>query len=209
MAPRDGVRWRAIPATTLLLAGSAVVVHVIPGAGDAFVFDRTGIAAGQWWRIVTGSWVHFSTSHLIYDVMACAIAGWLLERERAPGIALIWLVTGLSIGLTVLFGMSEPARFGGLSGIAYALVTTLALRGLADHGAWRYLCVATLAAAGAKLAYELATGHFLFVSADDAVVPLPAAHAVGIASAVLLWTGGRLLAGWRESRVLLAADSPG
>jgi rhomboid family GlyGly-CTERM serine protease len=202
------VRWRALPATTLLLAGSAVVVHIIPGAGEALVFDRGAIAAGQWWRVVTGSWVHFSTAHLVYDVTACAVATWLLERERAPRVVLIWLVAALSIGLTVLFGMTEPERFGGLSGIAYALVTTLALRGLSERGAWRYLCMMTLAAAGAKLTYELATGHFLFVSTDDAVVPLPVTHAVGIASAVMLWAGARLRAAGPGWRVTLTAGSP-
>lgn len=180
--------------TTLLLVGSAVAVYVAPGAADVLVFDRHAILAGEWWRLMTGNLVHFSVKHLVYDGLAVGIAGALLEHERAPRLALLWLAAALSVGVTALLGPSELVRFGGLSGIAYALVTALALRGVAQAGTWRWLCVATLALVAAKLGYELTTARFLFVPSDGGVIPVPASHAAGVVAALVLAIGDRLVA---------------
>jgi rhomboid family GlyGly-CTERM serine protease len=165
--------------TTLLLVGSAVAVYLIPGASALLIFDRAAIGDGEWWRVVTGSWVHLSISHLAYDGVAVLIAGWLLERYGAP-LRSIVMASAIAVGLAVLFGLPEIARYGGLSGIAYALVAYLALSGLAERGAWRWLCATTLLVLVAKLAYELSTGRFLLVPTGDEIVAVPLAHAVGM-----------------------------
>ena len=172
--------------TTLLLVGSAVVVFVIPGLSDALIFDRDAIARGQWWRIVTGSWVHFSATHLAYDGLAVLIAGWLLQRERAP---LGWLAfaSALGVGLMVLAGLPTLTRYAGLSGVAYGLVVYVALLGLAESGVWRRLCITTLALLLAKLTFEIGTGRFLLVPTGNDVQPVPLSHAAGALTALVLW----------------------
>jgi rhomboid family GlyGly-CTERM serine protease len=165
--------------------GSAVAVYVIPGAAAALIFDRAAIGAGAWWRIVTGSWVHLSMSHLLYDGLAVLIAGWLLERDRAPLRSLVLASAG-AVGLGVLIGLPEVSRYGGLSGIAYALVGFLALSGLGERGAWRWSCATTLVALAAKLSFELSTGRFLLVPTGDEIVAVPLAHAMGLAVACVI-----------------------
>ena len=172
-------------------------MYVIPGAAATLVFDRAAIGAGEWWRVVTGSWVHLSTAHLLYDALAVLIAGWLLERDGAP-LRSIVLAAASAVGVGVLIGMPEITRYAGLSGIAYALVSYLALSGLGERGTWRRLCVTTLLVLAAKLSFELSTGRFLLVAQGDEIVAVPLAHAVGMAVAVIFFSIDR--ARHRDSR---------
>ena len=191
------MRRRAFPVTTLLIVGSAVAVYLIPGASAWLIFDRAAIGDGEWWRVVTGSWVHLSISHLVYDGIAVLIAGWLLERDGAPLWSIV-LASASTVGLAVLIGLPEIARYGGFSGIAYALVAYLALSGLRERDAWRWLCATTLLILVAKLSYELSTGRFLLVPAGDEIVAVPLAHAVGVAMACVAFSIARTRL--RESR---------
>ena len=191
------MKGKTIPVTTLLLVGSAVAVHVIPGAAAALIFDRAAIAGGEWWRMVTGNWVHLSMSHLVYDALAVLIAGCLLERDGAP-LRSIVLASAGAVGLAVLLGLPGIARFGGLSGVVYALVAYLALSGLRERGAWRFLCLTTLLVIAAKLCFELSTGRFLLVPTDDEIIAVPLVHAVGMAVALVVYSIER--AGQRAPR---------
>ena len=178
---------RDVPVTTLLLVGSAVAISLVPGASALFIFDRAAIAGGEWWRVVTGSWVHFSSSHLAFDALATLIAGVLLEREAAPSVVALWITSALAVGFVVLLGVPGIERYAGLSGIAYALVSYLALRGVAAGGTWSRLCLTTLVIVAAKLLFELLTARSVFVPAAEGVVTVPAAHAAGVVVAVGAW----------------------
>lgn len=200
------MRRKAVPVMTLLLVGSAIAAHVIPGVNAALIFDREAIGHGEWWRLVTGSWVHFSTAHLAYDGLAVLIAGWLLEREGAA-VGWIALASASAVGLAVLLGMPTLARYAGLSGVAYALVTMVALLGLAERGTWRWLCLTTIALLGAKLAFETIGGRFLLVPTGGEVVPVPLSHAVGVVVAVIVYAIRRWL-GRETNRAMRGAACP-
>ena len=200
------MKRNTIPVTTLLLVGSAVAVRVIPGAAAALIFDRAAVGAGEWWRVVTGSWVHLSTSHLVYDGLAVLIAGWLLERDGAPLRSMVLASAG-AVGLAVLIELPGIIRFGGLSGIAYTLVAYLAFSGLREGGAWRWLCLTTLLVSAAKLSFELSTGRFLLVPTSNEIVAVPLVHAVGMAVALVIYSIERTRQHARRRGVTLSTTS--
>lgn len=170
---------RALPAATLVLAASAIGVAFVPALQRLLVLDRDAVAAGQLWRIATGSLVHFSTSHLLLDVAVVIVTGALLERRGWP-IAPIFLASSTAIGAAVLLLAPELARYGGLSGVACTLVAVYALDCLTVGGAARGAGVAVLALTTIKLAWELWSGTFLFFGDGGAAFqPVPLAHVVG------------------------------
>ena len=185
-----------VPFRTLLLCGVAAAVYCLPLAQSALVYNRAAVADGEFWRLVTGNLVHLSMPHFLIDVTALLVAGALIEMHRYRHFAMLCLVSGALIGVTLYVAMPEIVVFGGLSGVVTAAVTYLCLHGVRQEGAWKWLCLLVLAGLVAKLGVEMAFGFSLTVGAGtQTFVPVPVSHAVGAVTALLLF----VLAGWRDS----------
>lgn len=180
----DGRAMR-IPRVTIVIATLAITIALVPPLQDALVLDRHAVADGQLWRVATGNLVHFSPSHLLYDLLVVTVAGALLERAgRAIGGAVA--VSAVAIGIAVLLVEPGLERYGGLSGVAYTLTVMLALDAILASGLTRAAGSAMLALALAKLWWELHSGAFLFVGGGEASFrAVPLAHAVGAAVGAL------------------------
>jgi len=186
-----------IPIWTLLLCGVAASVFSLPLVQTFLVYNRAAIADGEFWRLVTGNLVHLSTPHFLYDVTALLIVGALIEMHRYRHFAMLCLVSGALIGVTLYIAMPEIVVFGGLSGVVTAAVTYLCLHGVQQEGAWKWLCLLVLAGLVAKLGVEMAFGFSLTVGAGtQTFVPVPVSHAAGAVTALLLF----VLAGRRDTR---------
>lgn len=171
---------RRFPVATLALVASALVVRLSPALQRWLVLDRSAVAAGQLWRVATGSLVHFSAAHLALDLVAVAVAGWILERNgrRIGGVLVAAMV---AVGLAVLRFAPGVAVYGGLSGVAYTLVALCALDAVGRGGTERAPGLAAIVLLAAKLCWEIRSGAFVFVAdAGDAFVPVPVSHVAGL-----------------------------
>jgi rhomboid family GlyGly-CTERM serine protease len=188
----DDALTRIPPWTTGVLV-AAVLVYSLDGAAEALIYDRRAIAAGELWRVLTGHWVHFSPTHLIYDALALAVVGSVLEWRRDPLYPVLLLVAPAAIGVALFALEPNLGRYGGLSGVVFAAAVYLALRGLSRGSRWGAVGGAFLLGLLAKVALEIATGAT--VLAEDTPVPVPLAHIAGAcAGAGLAWSR-KLLAG--------------
>lgn len=182
---------RRVPAISLIVVGVALVVYIFPGLQPVLVYDRSAILNGQLWRLVTGQWVHFSISHLLYDTLAFAIAGWMIESRGYAKFGWLCGVSPLAIGIGLLALEPQLEICGGLSGMATAAVIFLVLHGLGETGAWRWICLTVLIATIGKILFESLTGRFVFLKLDDpSFVLVPASHIIGAltALAVFAWS---------------------
>ena len=77
---------------------------------------------GEWWRLVTPSFLHFSLIHLGFNL--AVVYGFGLRIERTAGsIALAIAVLVLAAGSNLVQFLASPnGWFGGLSGVAYGLI---------------------------------------------------------------------------------------
>ena len=188
-------RLAPVPWLTLALVSGALVAHWVPGGTNALVYDRPAIAAGELWRLLTAHWVHFSYSHLLSNLAVLVATGWLIEARGRRDPVGLYALAASSIGITLFVAQPDLRIFGGGSGVAYAFVTYLGLRGLRDAGRWRWLCVALLAVVGAKLLAEQVWGWSVVARDPDAsFVTVPLSHAAGVAAGTSLWLW-RFLAG--------------
>jgi rhomboid family GlyGly-CTERM serine protease len=102
------------------LAGAGVV--------EMLQFERDAIAAGQWWRLVTGHLIHLGWSHWALNLAGLAILGLAFRASRPtrrfdadckssarPVAGLVILMLGTGIGLFLL--NSELGWYRGLSGV--------------------------------------------------------------------------------------------
>lgn len=89
----------------------------------ALQFDRTLIAAEQWWRLFSGQFIHYGSYHLFMNVAALLLVGFILLRNISLFIYLELLATTLTaVGLGLYINNSELSYYAGLSGVLHGLI---------------------------------------------------------------------------------------
>jgi rhomboid family GlyGly-CTERM serine protease len=170
---------------SLLFVAFAIAVSLLPGVAVWLQYDRSALANGALWRIVTSHFVHWSAEHLFWDALALAVLGWLCERHDVGRFLACVAASSVLIPLTLCIAEPQLTTYRGLSGIDSALFAMLAARIISEAIAdkdWCRLKMAVFFAAGfaAKVGYELLTGGTLFVDSTAAgMTPVPLAHVVG------------------------------
>jgi len=184
MSPLHGATDRGglvPPRFTLGLAGVMLLLYWFAGPAPAsWVYERSAIAAGEWWRLLSAHLVHSDGEHLLWNLAALLIIGFLLER-RSPALLLSGLLTGMAaVDGWLWFGLPELQRYCGLSGV---LNTWLALL---LYILWREtrqpMVVLVAGACVAKLLVELSTAEALFTA--TAWISVPSAHLAGVLAAI-------------------------
>jgi rhomboid family GlyGly-CTERM serine protease len=171
-----------------------------PGVAALLVYERQAILQGELWRLVTGCLVHFSASHLAWDLLVLTAAGLALRARGHRGLEVVCLLSAVSSGIFLLVAMPEISRFGGLSGPATGAVVYLCLCEISRRERHPALWWAVLVLVGVKTIAELTHQAPIFASVGDiGFRVLPSAH---------LWGGGAALAAfWAiRPRALKPAD---
>ena len=179
--------------TAICLFGlPALFLAAFPQLAPAFVFDRNAIAAGELWRLWTGHWVHFSSSHLWWNLAALTPIGTWLETER-PGLLLRFSIIGaplLSLGLWFL----DPhmLTYGGLSGLGTGVVTLLGLTLCQNHGKTTTTGAIILTLVTLKLGSDITSGTaMLSTFSEPEIRPASPAHLLGTLLALISFSTGR------------------
>ena len=171
----------------LLFALPALLVAFAADHAPGLRLDHAVFDHGEIWRLWTGHWVHFSPSHLGWNLLVLLLAGAGLERARPGWLLPHTLVAAPLISLALL--VVEPAMrsYGGLSALATSVVTLLALAQLRDARADWLPWTAVLVLVAGKTAYDAFHPTALFSRFDSPDVrPSVFAHAVGAGVALLL-----------------------
>jgi rhomboid family GlyGly-CTERM serine protease len=172
----------ALPWRTLLLTGLALILFLSFGAApEAWVFDRVAIAQGEWWRLITGHWVHSDPEHATWDIGALLVLGLLFESRLKGKLFTVLTLGTFGIDLWLWYALPSLNYYCGLSGILNGLLAI----GLLEM--WRELRhpLIWMTAVGAilKIVWETAIGGALLTS--TAWPSLPEVHGVGFLCGLL------------------------
>ena len=141
----DRGRW-------IWLLALLLVLDAVLGLGDSVSYllryDRSAIAAGGWWRLLTAHIVHLDLHHLILNELGLVLMWSLFAREFD---AVQWCV---SCGLWWL--SPRVAWYVGASGVLHSVMAAGAVRHLAERAWDRWILLLGL---GVKLAWEQWGGH--------------------------------------------------
>lgn len=169
-----------------LAAASLVVFAVFGGKSEAFIYDRELIENGEFWRLLTGHFVHLDQQHLLTNVGALIALGFLYETSPHGGANRLLLgcfgLAGTLISSALFLGDPGTQFYCGLSAILNTLyvVTMIAM--------WRetrsHIWLVALGLLFAKTAYETLFGSIL--SNNLEWPPHIGAHLTGILSGILL-----------------------
>ncbi|WP_207308793.1 rhombosortase [Marinobacter caseinilyticus] len=130
----------------LAMVLAALTVWVIGDtASEALMYQRDGIVDGhQWWRLITGHWVHLGGEHLALNLAGLTLIWSLFEDRLQP---VLWLavtvLTGLGLSLCLLLFHPGIVWYVGLSGILQGMLVVGALLSLRQNPilAWGALAV--------------------------------------------------------------------
>jgi rhomboid family GlyGly-CTERM serine protease len=104
------------------------VFSVLAAAGDPAAqlrlrYDRTGIAEGELWRLVTGHFAHLGTTHLILNIAGLAVV-WLLVGGGYSLLNWAFVVALSLVVIDLCFWFLDPGLswYVGMSGLLHALL---------------------------------------------------------------------------------------
>src|SRR5215510_100983 len=88
------------------LLGACALLALLELGGDplrnACSYQRTAIAAGEWWRVLTAHFVHLDAGHALLNGLGLVLMWALLARDYSP---LRWLAIYLTAALTISAGL--------------------------------------------------------------------------------------------------------
>jgi rhomboid family GlyGly-CTERM serine protease len=183
-------RWHdaGFPGITLIVALGCLVFYIVPEITIWTIYDREQVLHGEIWRLMTGHSVHFSWSHLVFNLSVFAVAGYLLERHYRGTYLWLLILTTLTSSLYFLIFIPDMARYGGLSGLVSAIVVYLSLSKIRAKVRGYYIWVLILVLFLFKVGYEIISVDAVFASSSDSDFNVvPAAHIIGAVIAVLFF----------------------
>ncbi|MBJ3593428.1 rhomboid family intramembrane serine protease GlpG [Salmonella enterica subsp. enterica serovar Saintpaul] len=130
------LRERAGPVTWVVMAACVLVFIAMNVVGDqtvmlwlAWPFDPT--LKFEFWRYFTHAFMHFSLMHILFNLLWWWYLGGAVEKRLGSGKLIVIIVISALLSGYVQQKFSGP-WFGGLSGVVYALMGYVWLRGERD-----------------------------------------------------------------------------
>jgi len=168
----DGPRGLALAAACLLL--------VLPRLGGGALerglrYDRAGLAAGQWWRLLTAHLVHLDLRHALLNALGLALMWALFARDYSPRqwlLIVLGAVAAIDAGLW--FADSTVSWYVGSSGALHGVMAAGALAHLRTGERDGRILAGLLLL---KLLYEQWVGALPLSGSDPVVVD---AHLFGV-----------------------------
>lgn len=134
----------------------AILCFFIIGFGDEarlwLRFSRDDIAAGQWWRLLTGHFAHVGWNHLLLNIAGLFLVTWLQPFVRSlKEQTVIWGLASVSVGLALFLFEQHLNWYVGLSGVLHCFFLILFVDIFFNDRLWGALL---LSLGLAKIAFE-------------------------------------------------------
>ena len=150
----DRGRWIWLLFIVLLLD---LVLGLGDSVGQLLRYDRSAIAAGGWWRLLTAHIVHLDFHHLILNELGLVLVWSLFAQDYD---AVEWCVIVLAGALAISSGLwwlsPRVSWYVGASGVLHAVMAAGAAKHLLERYWDRWILVLGLCA---KLTWEQWGGH--------------------------------------------------
>ena len=111
-------------------------------------FDQNGqftrslpelLAQGQWWRLITPMFIHFSVVHLVFNLAVFVQLGKRIESQTSYLLFLLMILGISMVSNLVQLGWGGSPSFGGMSGVVFGLLGFVLVAGWRekDNTAWQ------------------------------------------------------------------------
>lgn len=193
LEPAASLRW----AVGFCVAVCAV--QLLPDAARAELrYERLAVAAGEWWRLLTGNFVHLSWGHTALNVGALLLGSWVFSEARpAWSWALAVLVTAFASSAGLYWFSPGIYWCVGLSGALHGMLV-IAAADWALQG--DRVGIGLLAVWVGKIAWEQLGGSLPMTAEISGAEVVTDAHLWGAVGGAL-FAASAWLWRWRRRRV--------
>ncbi|MDI9244489.1 rhombosortase [Marinobacter sp. CHS3-4] len=144
--------WSPLLATAVILVALQMIVLMYPPMGQLLEWSRVEIAQGQWWRLLTGHWVHLGPTHLLLNLAGLFLLSVLFDRPATTAWWAGYLLTApVAISFALEWAIPALDWYRGFSGCLHGLFVLLAMANLSQSPRWNTLLLVGL---GIKLVAE-------------------------------------------------------
>jgi rhomboid family GlyGly-CTERM serine protease len=154
----------------LLIVCAVLLLPELGGAaGRALLrYDRVGLAAGQWWRLLTAHVVHLDFEHEALNSIGLVLMWALFARDYKPGQWLLIVLTAIgAIDVGLWLRDLTVAWYVGSSGALHGVMTAGTLAHLRRRDLDGWILAAFIIV---KLCYEQGAGALPFADSGAGVV---------------------------------------
>jgi rhomboid family GlyGly-CTERM serine protease len=169
----------------IALMGACALIALLEAGGDtvrnALSYQRAGLQAGDWWRVLTAHFVHLDAAHAALNGMGVVLMWALFARDYSPlRWAAIYLFSSLCISAGLWSLNPEVSYYVGASGSLHGVMAagTLAHLKRRDLDGW-ILAIFIVA----KLGFEQFNGAMPFSEGGTTLVD---AHLYGAVGGIVL-----------------------
>ncbi len=132
-----------VVATALVILELIIRVH--PPAAELLQWTRYELGQGQWWRLLTGHWVHLGPTHLVLNLAGLLLLGLLFDTRLPPAWWTGYLLGApVAISTGLLWATPELDWYQGFSGCLHGLFVLLALANARSSPRWSALLLGLL-----------------------------------------------------------------
>lgn len=185
----EETRLGALPSLAWLVPGSVVLTALfLLLTGDSgrewLRFERSGIAAGELWRLLTGHLVHLGVSHTVLNLAGLVLV-WFLVGRAFHWKQWLWVMAGSigAIDLGLWFGAPSLEWYVGLSGLLHGMLGAGVVAGIAARSGEALILAVVVAG---KLAWEQFAGPLPGSEATSGGAVIVDAHLYGIIGGTLV-----------------------
>ena len=187
VAMKKNYTWGVIITSVCAVTAVAALIQTLQPMPLAWRYERTLVLQGEFWRLITGSWVHLSWAHLAMNLVGLALLLVLFKKKAQP----------LSVlGLVATIGTVSHLLLLAYPGLSWGLGLSGALHGLFLHYTLSYVwpqarrfALILLAGLGLKLCLEAALGSSAsgWLNGQQVALPLHwAGTAAGLVTAAVI-----------------------
>jgi len=166
-------------------------------------FDHHQLAAGNYFGLISGHWIHADNNHIAWNVSALAILASIIEIRSRQLLLLSLAVGMICVNILLLSPLGTVLRYCGLSGALNTLFGIVLILYWIDTRSRIVLAVAVLSIT--KVIYEVTSGDAIF--SNTSWPPFASAHIAGLIGAPIAWMifsiAGRGLREQRHKQTLL------
>ena len=176
-----GLAWR-LPGAIVIVALALLVSGDV--GRESLRFDRTRIAAGEAWRLLTGHLVHLGETHALLNLVGLALV-WFLVGRAFSARQWLWVIAGAvaAIDLGLWFGNPSLDWYVGLSGLLHGMLAAGIVAGLAGRSGEAIVLAVVVAG---KLAWEQVAGPLPGSEATSGGAVIVDSHLYGVIGGTLV-----------------------
>jgi len=168
----------------ILVLSAFAQLSLISGV-DWMQFARSDISSGQWWRLITGNFVHLTWRHFAMNAVALmAIYALYPSRLKNTGLSVVFLICCLFVTFGIWIFSPEIQWYVGLSGALHGLLISLII--LDYMASKHFLNIVLMFMIIAKLVWEGMMGPLPGSELAAGGPVVSQAHAYGVVGGIVI-----------------------